>query len=158
VILDPPVHDVSTVVQASMARIGAAIEHAEAAGAADPFEAAKQSSPALRHMLNWRPFGYGSDGPANPAERMAAFRIDDELLATLTTPLLLLDPAGEHFWPNQGVELEARAPVPVTRVALTAAQGADSHCQPLAPAVVAEIMFDWMFGLVGDRVELGVPS
>jgi alpha-beta hydrolase superfamily lysophospholipase len=155
VILDPPVHDVSTVIQVSMARIGAAIEHAAASGSADPFEAAKQSSPAMRQMLNWRPFGYGSDGPGNPMERMVDFRVDDDRLSTLTAPLLLLDPTGEHFWPNQGLELQQRAPVAVTRAVLTEPQGADSHCQPLAPANVAEIMFDWMSELIVDPVSVG---
>jgi alpha-beta hydrolase superfamily lysophospholipase len=151
VILDPPVHDVSTVIQASMARIGPAIQQAAANGATDPFEAAKASSPALRQMLNWRPFGYGADQPGNPMERMLDFRVDPERLATLSAPLLLLDPTGEHFWPNQGVEIERLAPVPVTRKVFTAEQGADSHCQPLAPAAVAEVMFDWMDALVAPH-------
>jgi alpha-beta hydrolase superfamily lysophospholipase len=157
-ILDPPVHDVSTVIQQSMARIGAAIEQAASAGATDPFEAAKRSSPAMRQMLNWRPFGYGADSSGDPMERMVDYRVDDARLGTLSAPLLLLDPTGEHFWPNQGADLEQRAPVAVHRAILTEAQGADSHCQPLAPAVIAEIMFDWMAALVVDRAAVGGAS
>jgi hypothetical protein len=91
-------------------------------------------------------------------ERMADFRVDDDRLSTLTAPLLLLDPTGEHFWPNQGLELQQRAPVAVTRAVLTEPQGADSHCQPLAPANVAEIMFDWMSELIVDPVSVGGGS
>jgi hypothetical protein len=148
IILDPPVHDVSTIIKVSMDRIGAAIGEAQASGSTDPFEAAKQKSPALRQMLNWRPYGYGSDGPTGPIERMATFRVDDEQLATLTAPLLMLDPVGEHFWPGQGPELETRVSVPVTRAVFTADLGADSHCQPLASGVVSQTMFDWMAELV----------
>jgi pimeloyl-ACP methyl ester carboxylesterase len=154
VILDPAVHDASTVIQASMARIGAAIGEAQAAGSVDPFEAAKQKSPALRQMLNWRPFGYGSDGseesggPVNVVEKMMAYRVDREALPTLKAPLLLLDPVGEHFWPGQGAELESLVTVPVTRVVLTAAHGADSHCQPLASSLIGQTMFDWMSELL----------
>jgi hypothetical protein len=151
VILDPAVHNVATVIQASMARLGPAIEAAAKDGAADPFDAAKRASPALRQMLNWRPFGYGSGG--NPLERMAEFAVDAERLSTLSAPLLLLDPTGEHFWPDQGRELQTMVSVPVTRAVFTADQGADSHCQPLAPALVAEVMFDWM-----DDLSAGTPS
>ncbi len=142
VILDPPVHDVSTVFALTMERMQ---EAADDAGSTleETLEAAKDISPALRQLLNWRPFGYG-DGAADVATLMDRYAVDQERLATLEAPLLLLDPTGEHFWPGQGTELAKMVDVPVEHVVFTPEMGADSHCQLLAPNVVGPIMFDWM--------------
>lgn len=127
-----------------MSRLLPLIHAALSAGSTDPIETVKSEHPSIRQMLNWRPYGYGPNAAADPAERMADYHVDPARLATLTAPLLLLDPVCEHFWPGQGADLQATAPVPVHRRAYTAADGADSHCQPLAAWRVAEDMFDWM--------------
>ena len=142
VILDPPVHDVSTV---SAEAVGNMRRASEESGKPleQVMEEVKSLSPGLRQMLNWRPFGYGDT--AQPIdEEMSEYRVDQSRLDTLRAPLLLLDPVGEHFWPDQGTEIEKMASVPVTREVFTAELGADSHCEVLAPYMVARVMFDWM--------------
>ena len=62
----------------------------------------------------------------------------------ITTPLLILSPENEQFWPGQAEQLAELTKTVSTLVPFTADEGADGHCQPLARTLTAERMFDWL--------------
>lgn len=67
-----------------------------------------------------------------------------DVAGQITTPLLILAPENEQFWPGQSEQLASLTPGVSTVVPLTAAEGADGHCQPLARALTAQRMYDWL--------------
>ena len=67
--------------------------------------------------------------------------------ANIRCPALVTDPEGEAFWPGQASELAAALTCPKTLVPFTAAEGADGHCEPLAPTLFAQRAFDWLEGV-----------
>ena len=62
----------------------------------------------------------------------------------ITTRLLVLSPENEQFWPGQSAQLVELTAEVSTLAHFTAAEGADGLCQPLARALTAERMFDWL--------------
>ena len=59
-------------------------------------------------------------------------------------PMLVADPEGEQFWPGQSQQLYQALPGAKTLVSFTRAEGADLHCEPKAPGLRAQRMFDWL--------------
>lgn len=59
-------------------------------------------------------------------------------------PMLVTDPDGEQFWPGQSRQLFDALPGPKSLLRFTTAEGADSHCEPLAPALRNQRIFDWL--------------
>ena len=59
-------------------------------------------------------------------------------------PTLVLDPENEAFWPGQSRELFAALACPKTLMPFTAAEGADGHCEPMAPTLRNARVFDWL--------------
>lgn len=78
-----------------------------------------------------------------PIEAVRAYTVAD-VAGQITTPLLILSPEGEQFWPEQSGQLAALTPAVSTVIEFTAAEGADKHCQPLARTLTAQRMFDWL--------------
>jgi hypothetical protein len=66
-------------------------------------------------------------------------------------PMLITDPEGERFWPGQSRRLFDALPGPKALVAFTAAEGADLHCEPRAPALRAQRIFDWLDATLATR-------
>jgi hypothetical protein len=59
-------------------------------------------------------------------------------------PMLICDPEGEGFWPGQSQQLYDALPGPKTLVKFAGAEGADLHCEPKAPGLRAQRIFDWL--------------
>jgi hypothetical protein len=86
-------------------------------------------------------------GVATPYEFFSAARdyvLTDELIARITTPILVTSPENEQFWPGQSQELFGKLSGPAAIVAFTEAEGADSHCEPTASGLRGERIFDWL--------------
>jgi hypothetical protein len=101
-------------------------------------------SPSTRSMLALRMRPYGV---ATPFEFFAASRdyaLPDELIARITTPVLVASPDNEQFWPGQSQELFDKLTSKKAIVAFTEAEGADSHCEPAASGIRSERIFDWL--------------
>jgi hypothetical protein len=60
--------------------------------------------------------------------------------------MLVTDPEGEQFWPGQSQELYDALKAPKELARFTAAEGADSHCEPKATGLRAQRIFDWLDG------------
>ena len=50
----------------------------------------------------------------------------------------------EQFWPGQSQELFDKLSGRKAIVAFTQAEGADSHCEPMASGIRGERIFDWL--------------
>lgn len=99
----------------------------------------------LAGTLRFRAEPYGID-PANAFDlytEVAKYRLGDEV-AQIDTPLLITDPEHEQFWPGQPQQLYDRLTGERELLSFTAREGADRHCEPLAPALRETRIFDWL--------------
>jgi hypothetical protein len=101
-------------------------------------------SPSTRSTLalRMRPYDVGT-----PYEFFSAARdyaLTDELIAKITTPVLVTDPENEQFWPGQSGELFGKLSGTKAIIAFTQEEGADSHCEPTASGLRGERIFDWL--------------
>jgi hypothetical protein len=112
-------------------------------------------SPSTAHIWRFRARPYSADGYAATIRSVREYRITQEQAVRITTPLLITDPEDEPFWPGQSQQLGDWTPQVSTLVSFTAAEGAGGHCEPLARAVVAQRMFDWMDTVLATRAGRG---
>ncbi|MCO1656450.1 alpha/beta hydrolase family protein [Pseudonocardia humida] len=145
VVADPGVVDVSTTMLAQLPHFLVTLLDA---GEREKFDRemgwALKLSPSTRLMMRWRmrPYGVGSAFDFFTAAR--SYRLTDAELAAITCPVLVTDPEHEQFWPGQSARMVDALTAPATLVAFTAAEGADGHCEPAAPALRGERIFDWL--------------
>ncbi|GAB3105760.1 alpha/beta hydrolase [Streptomyces calidiresistens] len=78
-----------------------------------------------------------------PATRLEALSITD-VVPRIEAPTLVLDYEGEQFYPGQPRHMYDALTSPKDYVRLTAAQGAQLHCSPMAPQLHCEVVFDWL--------------
>jgi hypothetical protein len=105
-------------------------------------------SPSTRAMMQWRMRPYGVESPFDFFTAARAYALTEDQLAAIRCPVLITDPEHEQFWPGQSARMAAALTCPVTVVPFTAAEGADSHCEPAAASLRGEHLFDWL----DDRV------
>jgi hypothetical protein len=105
-------------------------------------------SPSTRAMMQWRMRPYGVESPFDFFTAARAYALTEDQLAAIRCPVLITDPEHEQFWPGQSARMAAALTCPVTVVPFTAAEGADSHCEPAAASLRGERLFDWL----DDRV------
>jgi len=105
-------------------------------------------SPSTRSMLALRMRPYGVSTPYEFFSAARDYALSDELIAKITTPVLVTDPDNEQFWPGQSAELFAKLTGTKAIVAFTQEEGADSHCEPTASGLRGERIFDWLDGQV----------
>jgi hypothetical protein len=73
-----------------------------------------------------------------------SFKLEPEVISRITCPMLITDPEGEQFWPGQSQRLYDALDCPKQLVRFTAAEGADSHCEPKAPTLRNQRVLDWL--------------
>ncbi|MEU3304723.1 alpha/beta hydrolase [Streptomyces sp. NPDC006678] len=78
-----------------------------------------------------------------PATRIQALTITD-VVGRIKSPTLVLDYDDEQFYPGQPRQMYDKLTSPKDYVKLTAAQGAQLHCSPMAPQLHCEVVFDWL--------------
>lgn len=100
-------------------------------------------SPATARTWSFRARPYGTQGYAETIEEVRRYDITD-VAGMIRTPLLILSPENEQFWPGQSERLAELTPGFSSLASFTEAEGADGHCQPLARSVTAQRMFDWL--------------
>jgi Prolyl oligopeptidase family len=101
-------------------------------------------SPSTRTMMQWRMRPYGVESPYDFFTAARAYALTPDQLAAIRCPVLITDPEHEQFWPGQSARMAAALTCPVTLLPFTAAEGADSHCEPAAIGLRAERVFDWL--------------
>ena len=73
-------------------------------------------------------------------------------------PTLVAEPEGEAFWPGQSQQLFDALTCPKTLMRFTAAEGADLHCEPLAPGLRNQRVFDWLEETLAARSQLALAG
>ena len=73
----------------------------------------------------------------------------DGITDAITTPMLILDPEDEQFFPGQSQELHDLLPGEKEIVRFTREQGANFHCQPLARGLTGHVMGDFLAAHLG---------
>ena len=72
------------------------------------------------------------------------YALADETIKQITCPVLVTNPDDEQFWPGQSQQLYDALAGPKAIIAFTEAEGADSHCEPMAGGLRGERIFDWL--------------
>jgi hypothetical protein len=106
-------------------------------------EVAMRSSESLRYTLRFRMRPYGTDSPYE-AFKMAEQYTLEGVAEKIRCPMLVTDPENEQFWPGQAHRVYEALTCPKELVPFTAAEGADSHCEPKAHGLREQRMFDWL--------------
>jgi hypothetical protein len=105
-------------------------------------------SPSTRSILALRMRPYGVSTPYEFFSASRDYALTDELIAKITTPVLVTDPENEQFWPGQSAELFGKLTGTKAIIAFTQEEGADSHCEPTALGLRGERIFDWLDGQI----------
>ncbi len=114
-------------------------------------EEGMRESAAQRGTLAFRMRPYGQGSPYDIYSSLAGYTLDG-VAGRIKCPILITDPENEQFWPGQSRKLFDAVATPDDRKALvrfTAAEGADSHCQPRALGIRDERIFDWLDEILG---------
>ncbi|MFI0153683.1 hypothetical protein [Streptomyces lydicus] len=109
---------------------------------------ALEESPALAATWRRRAAPYGVDSPFDLLTEVAEYTVAP-VAHRITTPLMITDPEGEHFWPGASQRLYDALPGPKELVRFTEAEGAALHCEPLGRAVFEQRVFDWLDARLG---------
>jgi hypothetical protein len=143
-VTDPGVVDVST---SWTAHIPGMLLHLLDGGDVERFDRemaiGMKLTPELARTWRFRARPYGTSGYGETIQTVRRYTVADTA-SRITTPLLILSPEGEQFWPGQAEHLADLTPGVSTLVRFTAAEGADGHCQPLGRGLTAQRMFDWL--------------
>jgi hypothetical protein len=67
-------------------------------------------------------------------------------VSNITTPVLITDPDDEQFFPGQPQQLYDLVPGTKQLIRLTAHEGANGHCEPMARSLRDTRIFDWLEG------------
>ncbi|MBV2356557.1 dipeptidyl aminopeptidase [Streptomyces sp. J2-1] len=101
------------------------------------------ADPSLAAMWRWRAKPYGITSPYDLLTEIARYDLTP-VLDRVTTPLLVTEPEGEHFWPGASRELYDALPGPKELIPFTEAEGAHLHCEPMGRALFEQRVFDWL--------------
>jgi dienelactone hydrolase len=72
-----------------------------------------------------------------------------DVIHQITAPTLVTSPQLEEFYPGQPEQLYALLTAPKELVRFTVAQGAQFHCEPMAPQFRNEVVYDWLESTLG---------
>jgi hypothetical protein len=144
-VADPGVVDISTTVLGHLPHMMVKLLEA---GEQEKFnrdmEWTLKISPSTRSMLALRMRPYGVTTPYAFFSASREYVLTGELIAQITTPVLVTSPDNEQFWPGQSQELFDKLTGKKAIVVFTEAEGADSHCEPAASGIRGERIFDWL--------------
>lgn len=111
-----------------------------------------------RQTMQWRAKPYGSGRSAFATfKTVEQYRIGD-LVASISTPLMVTDPEGEQFWPGQSQRLFDSLPGHKVLVPFAKAEGADLHCEPMARSLLEQRMYDWLDDTLDFSPSQSAPS
>jgi hypothetical protein len=115
-------------------------------GQKDAFNAAMAiaiADPAVARTLAFRAKPYGVSDWFDLFTEVRKYQVRD-VVGQITTPLLVLDPDDEQFWPGQPEQLHQMLPAEKEIIKFTRAEGANFHCQPLGRQLTNTLMLDWL--------------
>jgi dienelactone hydrolase len=144
-VADPGVVDVS---EAMRSQLPASMRKLLAQGKQEKFDSeihlVERFSKSLRYTMKFRSLPYGTSSPFEMFTLAGEYRLGPETAKRIRCPLLITDPENEQFWPGQSRRLAELVGDSATLMPFTAAEGADGHCEPRAPVLRAQRIFDWL--------------
>jgi hypothetical protein len=111
-------------------------------------EEGMRTSASLRFMVRFRSRPFGTDSPYEAYKVVRQYKLDG-VADKIRCPMLVTDPENEQFWPGQSRQLYDALTCPKELVSFTAAEGADSHCEPKALGLRNQRIFDWLDETLG---------
>jgi hypothetical protein len=105
------------------------------------------ADPAMARTFAFRARPYGITDPFELFTAVRDYQLRD-VAGDIRTLLLITGPDDEQFWPGQPAELAGLLNAPHELAAFTRADGANFHCEPLAPRQLTARMFGWLGGYV----------
>jgi hypothetical protein len=116
-------------------------------GQKDAFNAAMSagadSNPQMARMLAFRSRPYGQSDWFDLFNEVQRYQARD-VVGQITTPMLILDPDDEQFFPGQPQQLFDLLPGEKKIIEFAPAQGANFHCQPTGRQLTHTQMLDWL--------------
>ena len=117
-------------------------------GQKDAFNAAMASasasaSPQAARTLAFRSRPYGKTDLFDLFTEVRKYQVRD-VVGQITTPILVLNPDDEQFFPGQPSQLYDLLPGEKEIIGFTQAQGANFHCQPTGRQLTHIQMLDWL--------------
>jgi hypothetical protein len=106
-------------------------------------KAAANAGPQAARTFAFRSKPYGQADPFDLFTEVRRYQVRD-VAGQITTPLLILDPDDEQFFPGQPRELYDLLPGEKEIIRFTQAQGANFHCQPTGRQLTHTQMLDWL--------------
>ncbi len=151
VIADPGVHNVAT---SWTRQLPAEMLDALYGASGDDLEEIKQAidqgvnemlaqDPIANFTLKFRMYPFGTDSLAEILLQLREYNLDG-IAGQIECPILITDPEGEDFWPDQSTELADMIGENATLARFTAEEGADLHCEPKAAGRRNQVIFDWL--------------
>jgi hypothetical protein len=98
---------------------------------------------SLRFTMKFRMRPYGTDSPYEFFKMAEGYNLEG-VAEKISCPTLVTDPENEQFWPGQSKRLYEALTCSKDLVPFTAAEGADSHCEPKALGLRDQRIFDWL--------------
>lgn len=147
-VVDPGVVDVAT---SWLAHFPQPLIDLYRSGDRESFEAAMQEGdmdPTTAAMVAKRMEPYGTDSMYDILVELEKWSLAD-VAGQVECPVLITDPEGEQFWPGQSKQLYDLLQSPKTLMEFTAAEGANRHCEPLAPILRSHRVLDWLDETLG---------
>jgi hypothetical protein len=142
-VADPGVMDVST---SWTSHLPPPVLDLLTSGQKDQFDQALSAAgqnPAVAQTFAFRSRPYGIKDPFDLFTEVQRYQVRD-VAGQITTPLLVLDPEDEQFWPGQPRQLYDLLPGEKKIIEFTGADGANFHCQPAGRRLTSTQMFDWL--------------
>lgn len=141
-VADPGVVDVSA---SWIAALPAPLLGLLRAGRKEEFNAAAgaNADPTATRNLAFRAKPYGTSTLFDLFTEVQKYQLRD-VVEKITTPLLVLDPADEQFFPGQARDLYTLLPGEKAIIEFSQAQGANFHCQPTGRRLAHTGMLDFL--------------
>ncbi|HEY3957353.1 MAG TPA: dipeptidyl aminopeptidase [Streptosporangiaceae bacterium] len=106
-------------------------------------QASVGASPQAARTMAFRARPYGLTDPFDLFTEVRRYQVRD-VAGRISTPLLILDPDDEQFFPGQPRQLYDLLPGEKEIIEFTQAQGANFHCQPTGRRLTHTQMLDWL--------------
>jgi hypothetical protein len=118
-------------------------------------KAQANSSPEAARTFAFRSKPYGKADPFDLFTAVRKYQVRD-VAAQISTPLLILNPDNEQFFPGQPRQLYDLLPGEKDIIEFTQSQGANFHCQPTGRQLTHTQMLDWLADRLPARQAAGV--
>lgn len=125
------------------------------AGEREQFEhaiaSATSDDPLMEAIATKRVEPYGSEVTFDILRELERWDLTD-IAERIRCPMLIADPEDEQFWPGQSRQLYELLKAPKTLIPFSAAEGANWHCEPMAPVLRSHRFLDWLDQTLGRPV------